>query len=127
MRYSDVCEVFATAAAAHASCSREWKISDTLVMCLEFDITSMTRAPRPDHSDRGNGPRLLRMTMFRKCSGGQWCSWRDLDPQAAAISEDENACAWHYREAVVGWVNDLADLPASTSTVVSERVSRSVW
>ena len=38
MRYSQIRTLYEKMVAAQAACSREWRISDTLVMCVEFDM-----------------------------------------------------------------------------------------
>ena len=122
MRYLDVVERFA---GVLTSSSREWAVTDTLVMCTELDLSAMWAAARrvPAHSERQpKGPMFLRVTLFRRRDEAwvrhdQWSSHQD-----PLTSRELDLLAIH-QGVVDDWVAGRCnELPPSTSTSIADRI-----
>jgi len=125
LRYQDAIQQYLSVRAAS---SREWRISDTLVMCVDLDVSqeALGTVTMAEHSSqRRRGPRFVRMTMFRlgDDSARGWDA-TEVDTQRG-LSREEYLLYDHQRRVVHDWISGLRDsLPDSTSTVISDRLSR---
>jgi hypothetical protein len=120
MRHQDVRVLLQQLIIARDECSREWRLSDTVVMCLEFDLFwAMTPWSRsvPEHSERRHGvpPQLVKITFFDVPSTSR-VEEESLSPPARALAAE-------LRTMVSDWVCGRIDrMPPSTSTALSIRL-----
>lgn len=130
MRYQDVVYLFEEFAKARSHCSREWLISDTLVMCVEVDMTSMTSMALPNHSRRDAVPGIgiLRVSYHRFDAEDLVMSWCDDAPSPAKgwgylVQDEERRAVYDRRCSVTSWAMGKVDeLPPSTSTKIADRL-----
>lgn len=122
MRYEEMVRQFL---AAREGCSREWAISDSLVMCAELDLSVDPLRRITSGSQRSHKPSFLRVTLFRFLDVGMVASWGPGDP-LPRWEGDEAVRVQEYRSAIEAWAAGKLDaLPASTSTKVSMWLGRS--
>lgn len=122
MRYEEMVRQFL---AARAGCSREWAISDSLVMCVELDLSVDPLRRITSGSQRSQKPSFLRVTLFRFIDVGMVASWGPGDPEPP-WEGDEAARLAEHRSDIEAWASGRLDsLPASTSTKVSMWLGRS--
>lgn len=117
MLYRDVIAGFA---AARGAASREWRISPTLVMSVELDM-SIDAMEIPAHSSRRQEMTFLRIAFFRQSDEATsgWVPVHDV----TMMSQDEAASVLIYRDTVGAWVTGyMVELPRSTSTVIADRL-----
>ena len=110
--------MFGDLLAARDTCSREWGISDHVVMLVEFDIFSAARMAVPGHTETRHGARPnrpIRITFF--------------DRNAVRIDVGSLAPADLKRIAEHAAIVDdwcagrLAAMPASSSTLIADRLA----
>ncbi len=126
MRYQEVVRRYLSVRGAS---SREWAISESLVMCVEIDMSC-------DDLELGHGlfatasssnhrvPQFLKVTLFRvRPEREPWVITGAVDDDPLTSGERVDV-AQHQRE-VNEWVaGRLATLPPSTSTVITNRLQR---
>ncbi len=118
MRYQDVCTRLEQLLVARSECSREWAISDSVVMWVEFDIAAAVRISlaipghtEPRHMTRT--PRLVKVMFFDL--GG-------LRVLRESMTTTEQLRIDVLQRSIDGWVSGECEaLPPSTSSVISER------
>lgn len=128
MRYSQIRTLYEKMVAAQAACSREWRISDTLVMCVEFDMyAAMSEShANPDHSDRDVraqlGP-MMRVSMFGTRAIGTLRMVGSDQLRLQGYSDAECNEASRRRRLVDDWMMGNSDeLPPSTSSLIADRL-----
>lgn len=142
MRYEDLVRQYLS---IRNSSSREWRISDRMVMCVEIDMsadTHVTMAVASSSSQRRSGMKFLRMTLFVAANLGerQWYGVPlPLDGKIAAfysdgvprtlehveLDHDERARIEWYQYQVDDWRKGMMQaLPASTSTEILDKLQR---
>jgi hypothetical protein len=119
MRYREVVQRYLSARGAS---SREWALSDTLVMCVELDMSAPSYARglfATSSSQRQKGPRFVRLTMFRV--------YPDRKPFLLSGSEEppltqiEEGNLRDVHRWVEDWICGRRDsLPPSNSTAIAE-------
>ncbi len=119
MRYENVRDRFDAFQVAREACSREWKLSDNTVMCLELDVGAASlRVDLESSFVKNDDPELFRITYYDTA----------IDPPAgisiALLSASERSCADAFHAHVSRWYRGEGDLPASTSSRMSSRVRR---
>ena len=127
MRFQDVGTHLLQFEAVRGACSREWRISDTLVMCTELDLSDYSAMPvSPLHTSpqRGAAPGFLKISFFRFGPGEAVRSWADPGEDASGMmGPAERGAVVHYRISIREWVmGDRPGLPASTSTRITRRL-----
>ncbi len=126
MRYQEAIQKYL---AARQASSREWRLSDTLVMCVELDASPAdafgTITMAEHSSQRRRGPRFVRITLFRLGvdSARGWDA-TEVDTQRG-LSREEFMVLDAQRRVVEDWISGRLDLlPPSTSTVIADRLAR---
>lgn len=118
MRYREVCERFRVLVDARTACSREWRLSETVVMCVEFDIFEAARmeiAPLEHSRPYQRISPFIRVVFFDAKLA--------VRIDASQLSPPELVRAAELRTIVNAWASDeLEQLPPSTSTVIAERL-----
>jgi hypothetical protein len=106
--------------------SREWALSETLVLCVELDLSQSAAHGllASSSSQRQRGPQFLRVTMFRVRPGlAPFLLTGAGDEAPLTRVEEENfktANQW-----IEHWTaGSRSALPDSTSTVVADRLRR---
>jgi len=111
--------------------SREWALSETLVMCVELDMSAPACVRglffATSSSQRSKVPQFLRVTMYRvhperdpMLLTGEWLG----EPPLTQLEETN-------LQAANAWIEDWmagrrASLPDSTSVVIADRLQRGV-
>lgn len=127
MRYGEVVRQYLSARKAS---SREWEISPSLVMCIELEASQdsyLTQAVAASSSQRRRAPQLLRISLFRVHDDSLhgWDATPLPLPQSGRLDDSENVEVARYRSVIDEWVAGSRDeLPPSTSTKITERLSR---
>ncbi len=122
MRYQEVVRRYLSVRGAS---SREWALSDTLVMCVEIDMSpAYARGlfANASSSHHTVGGQFLRVTLFRVP--------RDGEPRRIigagdgdALTPNESANLQAASQWVADWVTgDKDSLPDSTSTAIAQRL-----
>lgn len=116
MRYPDVLAAFEAFVVARNACSREWKISEAVVMCLEFDIFAAARLSMliPSHTEgRAGMGRMIKITYFDRNA---------MRVDAGQLTPPERVTAAARQEEVDLWMKGGTALPVSTSSVIADRL-----
>jgi len=149
MRYEDLVRQYLS---IRGSSSREWKVSDRMVMCVEIDMsadTHVTMAIASSSSQRRRGMEVLRMTIFVavrplkviRHEGDEEAPEREYHgvtlPMAddatiflpngwmTRLEPDEVLMIQSYQSLVERWQRgQLDDLPASTSSEILDKLQR---
>lgn len=124
MRYQDVVRQYL---AAREASSREWKISETLIMCVELETSADifgTFAFAAASSSRRRGPQFIRVTLFRISHDREpWVVTQTTDDPT--LTSEESQVVRGYRGAIRDWISGLDEcLIQSTSKVITERLAR---
>jgi hypothetical protein len=126
MRIREVFDGLAQFGLVQEACSREWRISDTLVMCVELDMAALAKAPTvaPGHSVRKHCS-FIRLSFVRFSPGGAVAVCDDDIGMPAA--ERERIAA--YQDTVRRWLiggleTNGGGLPESDSTRVASQYRR---
>lgn len=130
MRYQEVVRQYLS---VREGSSREWGISESLVMCVELDVsqdTYVTLALAATSSQRRASPQFLRITMFRLSPGDgpgiwAWDASPVTDGEVARLDDVERTTVTALRAVISEWVSGKRDrLPPSTSTAIADRLRR---
>ncbi len=118
MRYREVCDRFRDLVAARDACSREWQISDAVVLTVEFDIYEAARMEvgSLEHSrpTTRNLP-YVRMVLFDARLAKRIDTAQLTPPELVTLAE--------MSRMVTAWASGELDvLPDSTSSVIAERL-----
>jgi hypothetical protein len=126
MRYQDIVRQYL---AVRAASSREWRVSPSLVMCVELDTApdafgAMAVAASSTRLRRA--PEFMRVTFFRRHeSDGRavFLGWSDANehPELSRVSDEERATIAQHRIVMDRWIAGNGDLlPPSTSKAIGD-------
>jgi hypothetical protein len=124
MRFQKVSEHLLQFEAVRGACSREWQVSDSLVMCAELDLAGYAGpATSPEASTRRRGaPSFLRISFVRFWPEGNGYSWIDGCLPAGNLSQAEEGVISTYQTIIHEWITDArSGLPPSTSSRLADR------
>jgi hypothetical protein len=124
MRYQDVRDRLQQISQAQGACSREWAVTDDLIMCVDLDMsTSLPRCPLHSEPTHRAWPRCLRVSFFRRSERDEGAdAWIHAGGADRLEPVERAAVAGRQRQIHEWVVGDLAELPPSTSTVIAARL-----
>lgn len=124
MRYQHAIQQYI---AIREASSREWKISPSLIMCVELEIAPdalATFGVAAHSSQSRTGPRFVRVTLFRLHPEREpWVVTSESDD--SSMTTEERVVIGYYQGTIRDWISGRdEDLEKSTSTVITERLAR---